>query len=144
MIDLISIPLRLVIGLLSILVTWLVLDNIHDRNTEIIVSCLGLIYCFVFVISRRWQYYGLNTISLFGITASWLDKAPYDQATRQQLNLPLKRSYVVVSIALAAIVELLCAYRLLTSLLGHGWERLSAPLRAALDWPQIHAALNWL
>lgn len=144
MLDFISIPVRFVVGLASIFAAWLVLDNIHDRNTEIIVSCLGLFYCFTFVISRRWQYYGLNTISLFGITASWLDKAPHDQSTREQLNLPLRRSYVVVSIGFAAIVELLCVYRLITSLIGHGWERLSTPLRAALDWPQIHSALNWL
>ena len=144
MIDLISIPIRFVVGLLSVVAAWLVLDNIHDRNTEIVVSCLGLFYCFVFVISRRWQYYGLNTISLFGITVSWLDRVAHDQATREQLKLPLRRSYVVVSIAFAAVIELLCAYRLLTSLVGHGWERLSGPLRAALDWPQIHSALNWL
>jgi hypothetical protein len=144
MIDLLSIPVRFAVGLASILAARLVLDNIHDRNSEIIVSCLGLFYCFVYVISRRWQYYGLNTISLFGISVSWLDSVAYDQTTRERLRLPLRRSYVVVSIAFAAIVELLCAYRLFTSLLGHGWERLSAPLRAALDWPQIHSALNWL
>jgi hypothetical protein len=121
-----------------------VLDNIHDRNTEIIVASLGLSYCFTFVISRRWQYYGLNTVSLFGMTASWVSSEPYDQATRQPLNLPMKRSYVVVSIFFAALVELLCAFRILTSLLGHGWDRLAVPLHAVLNWSQAETWLNFL
>jgi hypothetical protein len=115
-----------------------------DRNTEIIVACIGLSYCFTFVISRRWQYYGLNTVSLFGMTVSWVSSEPYDQATRQQLNMPMKRSYVVLSIFFAALVELVCAYRLLTSLVGHGWDRLAAPLRPLIDLPQFHLWLDKL
>jgi len=135
---------RLVVGVASVLISFLVLDAIRDRNTEIIVACLGLGYCFTFVISRRWQYYGLNAISLFGMTASWVSAEPYDQSTRQPLNLPMKRSYAVVSIVFAAIVELLCAFRVLTSLIGHGWDRLAAPLHVALHWPQAEAWLNLL
>jgi hypothetical protein len=135
---------RLILGVASILIAFLVLDNIHDRNTEIIVACLGLGYCFNFVISRRWQYYGLNAVSLFGMTVSWVSAEPYDHATRQPLNLPMKRSYVVVSIFFAAVVELLCAFRILMSLLGHGWDRLATPLHALLHWPLADVWLNAL
>ena len=136
--------LRIIVGVVSVLVSFVVLDAIHDRNTEIVVAGIGLSYCFTFVISRRWQYYGLNVVSLFGMTVSWVNAEPFDSATRSQVNMPMKRSYVVVSIVFAAVVELLCAYRLLTSLLGHGWERLAAPLRPLLDIPQVQAWLAWL
>jgi len=142
--DLLSVPVRLIVGLACVLAALLVLDAIHDRNTEIIVAILGLFYGFVFVISRRWQYYGLNTISLFGVTASWLDSAPHDQSTRERLNMPLRRSYVVLSIFFASVVELLCAYRLLTTLIGHGWDRLSAPLHLVLNLPQLAPAFALL
>jgi hypothetical protein len=105
---------------------------------------LGISYCFTFVISRRWQYYGLNTVSLFGMTVSWVNSEPYDQATREQLNMATQQSFVVVSIFFAAVVELLCAYRLLTSLLGHGWERLAAPMHALFEGPHAQAWLNLL
>ncbi len=134
---------RLIVGVFSVVIAFLVLDAIHDRNTEIVVACIGLSYCFTFVISRRWQYYGLNAVSLFGMTVSWLNAEPHDHGTRHQLNLPMKRSYVAVSIFFAALIELLCAYRLLTSLLGHGWERL-APLRALLEIPRIQGWLDML
>ncbi len=136
--------LRLIVGAVSVVVSFVVLDAIHDRNTEIVVACVGLAYCFTFVISRRWQYYGLNVVSLFGMTVSWVNAEPFDSATRQQVNMPMKRSYVVVSIFFAAVVEMLCAYRLLASLLGHGWERLGAPLRPLIDIPQVQAWLALL
>jgi uncharacterized membrane protein len=139
-----GILIRLVVGVVSVLVSFLALDNLHDRNTEIVVACIGLGYCFTFIISRRWQYYGLNTVSLFGMTVSWVASEPYDSATRQQLNLPTSRNYVVVSIAFAALVEALCAFRILTSILGHGWERLGAPLRPLFDWPQAKVWLDLL
>jgi NhaP-type Na+/H+ or K+/H+ antiporter len=144
MTDFLAFVVRLVVGAASLVVAFLVLDAIHDRNTEIVVACIGLGYCFTFVISRRWQYYGLNAVSLFGMTVSWLNAAPYDQGVRHQLNMPIKRSFTAVSIFFAAVVELLCAYRLLTSLLGHGWERLAEPLRPLLDIPQARAWLDLL
>jgi hypothetical protein len=140
----IALVVRLIVGALSVCVTFVALDAIHDRNTEIVVACIGLTYCFTFVISRRWQYYGLNAVSLFGVTVSWLDAEPFDEGTRRPLKLPTKRSFVVLSIVFAALVELLCAYRLTTSLIGHGWERLAAPLRPLLDIPQIQSLLEKL
>ena len=141
MANMLGLILRIVVGAISVIAAFIVLDAIHDRNTEIVVACLGLSYCFTFVISRRWQYYGLNVVSLFGMTVSWLSAQPFDEAVRSHVNMPTARSFVIVSIAFAALVELLCGYRLLTSLLGHGWERLAGPLRPAFD----HAALRaWL
>ena len=136
--------LRLVVGSASVFLAWLVLDNIHDRNAEIVVACIGLLYCFIFVISRRWQYYGLSVFSLFGMTVSRLASEPYDQALRDEVGLPRSRSYVFVTVAFAAAIELLCAFRLFTSLLGLGqdWDRLALPIRAAIGWPQIEALLR--
>ena len=74
MTNFIAIVVRLVVGAAQPRrLRFFVLDAIHDRNTEIIVACIGLSYCFTFVISRRWQYYGLNAVSLFGMTVSWVD-----------------------------------------------------------------------
>lgn len=144
MANLFGLILRLVVGALSLLATFLVLDAIHDRNTEIVVACLGLGYTFTFVISRRWQYYGLNVVSLFGMTVSWLNAQPFDEAVRGRVNMRTTRSFVAVSLMFAALVELLCFYRLATSLLGHGWERLGAPLRPWLDWPLLRPWLDAL
>ena len=140
----IAFVVRLIVGALSLAAAFLALDAIHDRNTEIVVACVGLTYCFTFVISRRWQYYGLNAVSLFGMTVSWLDGEPFDEGTRRPLKLPTRRSFVVLSIVFASAVELLCAYRLLASLIGHGWERLAAPLRPLLEIPQIQNFLDKL
>ena len=135
--------LRVVVGALSVIATFLVLDAIHDRNTEIVVAGLGMGYCLTFVISRRWQYYGLNVVSLFGMTVSWLNAQPFDEAVRGRVNMPTARSFVVVSLVFAALVELLCGYRLLTSLLGHGWERLAWG-RVLFDWPLVRGWLDAL
>ena len=80
-------------------------------------------------------------MSLFGVTVSWVTSEPFDQSTRDQLNMPRSRSFAVLSIFFAGLVELVCAYRLLTSLLGHGWERIGGPLRPLLDNPDLQ---NWL
>jgi len=51
---------RIIVGLVILAGTWFVFDSIHDRNTEIIVATIGLLYSFIFVISRRLQYFGLT------------------------------------------------------------------------------------
>lgn len=45
--------LRLIAGLIILCAVWFVLDTIYDRNTEIIVATIGLMYSFIFMISRR-------------------------------------------------------------------------------------------
>ena len=135
---------RLIVGVLSIAAAIFVLDQIHDRNTEIIVACIGLSYGSTFIISRRWQYYGLNAVSLFGMTVSWVNTEPFDAGVRQHLDLPTKRSMAVLSIFFTVVVELVCAYRLLTSLLGHGWERLAAPAHSLFDVPAFQPLQTWI
>ena len=44
---------------------------------------------------------------------------------------------MILTIAFSAAVELLCLFRLFTSLLGHGWDRLALPIHGVTDWPQI-------
>lgn len=144
MANVLGLIVRVIVGAISVIAAFLVFDAIHDRNTEIVVACLGLSYCFTFVISRRWQYYGLNVVSLFGMTVSWLSAQPFDEAVRSRVNMPTARSFVIVSIAFAALVELLSGYRLLTSLLGHGWDRLAGPLRLLFDHPGLRAWLDAL
>ena len=142
LVSIITFLVRLVVGAASLFFGWLVLDNIHDRNTEIIVACIGLLYCFIFLISRRWQYYGLSVFSLFGMTISRLTSEPYDQALRDEVGLPRSGSYMVVTVAFTAATELLCVFRLFTSLLGHGWDRLALPIHGVIDWPLIETLLR--
>jgi NhaP-type Na+/H+ or K+/H+ antiporter len=137
-----NILFRLVVGAVSLFFAWLILDNIRDRNTEIVVACLGMLYCFIFLLSRRWQYYGLSVFSLFGVTFSRLTNEPYDQALRDEIGLPSSSSYTVLAVAFSATIELLCLFRLFTSLLGHGWDRLALPIRTVIDWPQIESLLR--
>ena len=51
---------RIIVGIVILAGTWFVFDNIHDRNTEIIMATIGLLYSFIFIISRRLQYFGLT------------------------------------------------------------------------------------
>ena len=127
---------RLIIGLVMLLAVWFVLDTIHDRNTEIIVSILGLMYAFIFVISRRLQYFGLTIFTFFGQTAHYVRQQPYDHALRDEVGLHTPGRHVYLNVAFAGLIELLCLYRLFASLLGRGWGLMSDPIHAI-----IHAAL---
>lgn len=127
---------RLFVGLVMVCAVWFVLDTIHDRNTEIIVSVLGLLYAFIFVISRRLQYFGLTIFTFFGQTAQYVRQQPYDHALRDEVGLHSPGHHVYLNVAFAALIELLCLYRLFTSLLGRGWSVMSDPIHAL-----IHSAL---
>ena len=78
---------RLVAGLVILAGTWFVFDTIHDRNTEIIVATIGLLYSFIFIISGRLQYFGLTVFSFFGRTSSYVQKIPYDHMMRDEVGL---------------------------------------------------------
>ena len=78
---------RVVIGFGVLFFTWFVFDRIHDRNTEIIAAILGLQYSFIFLISRRLDYFGLSIFSFFGRTTSYIRKTPYDQVLRDDVGL---------------------------------------------------------
>jgi hypothetical protein len=130
---------RIVAGLVILFGAWFVFDNIHDRNTEIIVATIGLLYSFIFIISGRLQYFGLTVFSIFGRTSSYVQKIPYDHVMRDEVGLRTRHSFAFLNVLFAALIEILCLFRLFcsllgrTSLLGRGWDALSEPIRALLD-----------
>jgi hypothetical protein len=124
---------RLVTGLVILAATWFVFDNIHDRNTEIIIATIGLLYSFVFVISGRLQYFGLTLFSFFGRTSSYVQKIPYDHMMRDEVGVRNPGVSTFLNLIFAALIELLCLFRLFSSLLGRGWDTLSEPIRTALS-----------
>jgi hypothetical protein len=128
---------RVVAGLLMLFAIWFVLDTIHDRNTEIIVSIIGLQYAFTFLISRRLQYFGLTIFSFFGRTASYVRNMPYDQALRDEVGLHSSGQHLYLNVIFTALVEILCLFRLFTSLLGRDWNILSDPIRNLLHSAQF-------
>ena len=129
---------RLIGGLIVLSVVWFVLDTINDRNTEIIVATIGLLYSFIFMTSRRLQYFGLTIFSFFGRTSSYVRHVPYDQVLRDEVGLqhPAGR-HLYLNVVFAALIEILCLFRLFASLLGHGWETLSAPIQSILHSAQL-------
>ena len=124
---------RLVAGLVILAATWFVFDNIHDRNTEIIIATIGLLYSFIFVISGRLQYFGLTLFSFFGRTSSYVQKIPYDHMMRDEVGLRNPGASTFLNLIFAALIEILCLFRLFSSLLGRGWDTLSEPIRMALS-----------
>ncbi len=123
---------RFVTGLAVICFTWFVFDRIHDRNTEIIAAVVGLQYAFTFLISRRLEYFGLTIFSFFGRTVSYIQKMPYDQILRDEVGGQTTGRHLYLNVLFAALIELLCVFRLLTSLLGQGWHALSDPINSLI------------
>jgi len=123
---------RLVAGLVILAATWFVFDNIHDRNTEIIVATIGLMYSFIFIISGRLQYFGLTVFSFFGRTSSYVQKIPYDHMMRDEVGLRTPGGSTFLNLIFAGLIEVLCLFRLFSSLLGRGWDTLSEPIRTLL------------
>ena len=124
---------RLVAGLIILAAAWFVFDNIHDRNTEIIVATIGLLYSFIFIISGRLQYFGLTVFSFFGRASSYVQKIPYDHMMRDEVGLRTPQVSTFLNVIFAALIELLCLFRLFSSLLGRGWDTLSEPIRMLLQ-----------
>ena len=124
---------RLVAGLVILAGTWFVFDNIHDRNTEIIMATIGLLYSFIFLISGRLQYFGLTVFSFFGRASSYVQKIPYDHMMRDEVGLRTSQGSTFLNVIFAALIELLCLFRLFSSLLGRGWDTLSEPIRTLLQ-----------
>ena len=124
---------RLVAGLVILAATWFVFDKIHDRNTEIIVATIGLLYSFIFVVSGRLQYFGLTVFSFLGRTTSYIQNIPYDHMMRDEVGVRTSRGSTFLNVIFAALIELLCLFRLFSSLLGRGWDTLSEPIRTLLQ-----------
>ncbi len=125
---------RIAAGLVIVAGTWFVFDNIHDRNTEIIIATIGLLYSFVFIVSGRLQYFGLTMFSFLGRTSSYIQKIPYDQMLREEVGLPSGGRFTFLNVLFAALIEILCLIRLFTSLLSRGWDTLSEPIRTLLHY----------
>ena len=123
---------RIIVGIVILAATWFVFDKINDRNTEIIMATIGLLYSFIFVISRRLQYFGLTIFSFFGRTSSYVQRIPYDHVMRDEVGLRTPGGYTFLNVLFAALIEILCLFRLFSSLLGRGWDTLSEPIRALL------------
>ena len=124
---------RLVVGLVILTGAWFVFDRIHDRNTEIIMATIGLLYSFIFIISGRLQYFGLTVFSFFGRASSYVQKIPYDHVMRDEVGLRTARGSTFLNVLFAALIEILCLFRLFSSLLGWGWDRLYEPIRTLLE-----------
>jgi hypothetical protein len=124
---------RLVAGIVILAGAWFVFDQIHDRNTEIIVATIGLLYSFVFIVSGRLQYFGLTVFSFLGRTSSYVQNIPYDHVVHDEAGLRTPRGFTFLNVLFAALIELLCLFRLFSSLLGRGWDILSEPIRALLE-----------
>ena len=124
---------RLIAGLVILAGTWFVFDTIHDRNTEIIVATIGLLYSFIFIVSGRLQYFGLTVFSFFGRTSSYVQKIPYDDMMRDEVGLRKPRGSTSLNLIFAALIEVLCLFRLFSSLLGRGWDTLSEPIHTVVN-----------
>jgi hypothetical protein len=125
---------RIVTGFVILAAAWFVFDNIHDRNTEIIMATIGLLYSFIFVVSGRLQYFGLTVFSFFGRTSSYVQKIPYDHVMREEVGLRAPQGFTFLNVIFAGLIELLCLFRLFSSLLGRGWDTLSEPIRSLLHF----------
>jgi hypothetical protein len=125
---------RIVTGFVILAAAWFVFDNIHDRNTEIIMAAIGLLYSFIFVVSGRLQYFGLTVFSFFGRTSSYVQKIPYDHVMREEVGLRAPQGYTFLNVIFAGLIEILCLFRLFSSLLGRGWDTLSEPIRSLLHF----------
>jgi hypothetical protein len=123
---------RIVAGLVILAAAWFVFDNIHDRNTEIIMATIGLLSSFIFIISGRLQYFGLTVFSFFGRTSSYVQKIPYDHVMREEVGLRAPQGFTFLNVIFVALIEILCLFRLFSSLVGRGWDTLSEPIRSLL------------
>ena len=51
---------------------------------------------------------------------------------RDEVGLRAPGGYTFLNVLIAALIEILCLYRLFSSLLGRGWEALSLPIHTLL------------
>lgn len=51
---------------------------------------------------------------------------------RDEVGLRTSGEYTFLNVLFAALIEILCLYRLFSSLLGRGWDTLSEPIRTLL------------
>jgi hypothetical protein len=124
---------RVVVGAITLAALWFVFDTIHDRNTEVIVSCMGLLFAFDFMFSSRVQVFRLSVCSFLERTAAYSQKLPYDDLTRDDIGSVLRGKRLYLNAVFATLVNMLCLYRLFSSLLGFGWSLLADPVHSVLQ-----------
>ena len=71
------------------------------------------------------------------MTASYVQRIPYDHVMRDEVGLRAPGEYTFLNVLFAALIEILCLYRLFSSLLGRGWDTLSELIRALLHSANI-------
>jgi hypothetical protein len=49
---------------------------------------------------------------------------------REEVGLRTPQRFTFLNVIFAALIEILCLFRLFSSLLGRGWDALSEPIRA--------------
>jgi hypothetical protein len=80
------------------------------------------------MISRRLQYFGLTVFSFFGRAGSYTRNAPYDQMLRDEVGHHHPGGHLYLNVLFAALIEILCLFRLFSSLTGRWWNLLSDPI----------------
>ena len=56
---------------------------------------------------------------------------------RDEVGLRTPGGYTFLNVLFAALIEILCLFRLFSSLLGHGWDTLSERIRVLLNSANI-------
>jgi hypothetical protein len=51
---------------------------------------------------------------------------------REEVGLRAPQGFTFLNVIFAALIEILCLFRLFSSLLGRGWDTLSEPIRSLL------------
>jgi hypothetical protein len=62
-----------------------------------------------------------------------VQKIPYDHMMRDEVGLRNPGASTFLNLIFAALIEILCLFRLFSSLLGRGWDTVSEPIRTAVS-----------
>jgi hypothetical protein len=134
MVNLFALVGRAILGVIALAALWFVLDTIHDRNTEIIVSCIGSLYTLVFMLSLRTHFFRLTLLSHLDRSAAYTQKLPFDANDMGgEIGLEPRETRFHLGAIFAALAKILCLFRLFSSLLGFGWGLLADPVHNILQ-----------
>lgn len=123
---------QVVVGIIALAVIWYVFDSVHERNTEIILAAMGVVYTQLVATARRQRSFVVISLYFFGRLWARMGDEPYDEAAATRSIKTIARLGNLEAFFLV-LIELLCLYRLFTSLSGHGWNILSDPLRTFVE-----------
>ena len=117
-----------------VLARYVMFDMIHDRDTQILTSLVGLKYAFIFIASVSLEYFRPSDFWFSWRTSRYIGNVPYDRILRDDLDLQPRARHLTLNVLFAALIEILRVFRLFTLRPGHGWRIRSDPintLRAA-------------